>query len=239
MGAATSSVGVPAVDRKDIRFKIPILVYHHIRPYGGWAKSSWSTRLSVSPKNFDKQMQWIVDHDYTTINLDTYVKIRNGEIPGPVKPVVITFDDGNLNSFTEGLPVLEKHRLTATWYIIPQRFGARDFISKDQVKELAAKGMDIQSHTLNHLLLTRLPQNELDWELREGKRVLEELVGKPVLHLAYPATTHNAFVRQRTVAAGYATATLMDPRIASEKDDLIILPRIMMEDGTRLEKWLP
>jgi len=220
-------------------YKIPILVYHHVRPQEGWGKSTWSWKMTVTPQTFEKQMKWLVDHNYTAVDLNTFMSIVRGEMLGPVKPVVITFDDNQLNAFENGLPILKKYNQTAVFYIITNKLKNKDTINEERVKTLVAEGMSIESHTIAHPVLTLVDDARLEAELRESKRVLEELTGKPVLHLAYPGTTHNQKVRDRAKAAGYVTATIMDPRPATEKDDFYKLPRIMMTDDTNLEKVLP
>lgn len=195
--------------------------------------------MSVTPSIFEKQMQWIVDHGYTTVDLDTAAAILKNEQAGPTKPLVITFDDNNLNAYDNGVPVLEKLGLTATFYIITNRLDNKQTIDRERVKTLAEKGMSIQSHTVTHSTLTALSLKKLDWELAESKRVLEELTGQPVRHVAYPSTTHNKTVRAHAATAGYVTGTIMDPRTATEKDELMKLPRIMMTDDSNLAKVLP
>jgi G:T-mismatch repair DNA endonuclease (very short patch repair protein) len=115
----------------------------------------------------------------------------------------------------------------------------------DPIKKLAIEYCGLHWHhecskePLAHRVLTALPVEELDRDLKESKRILEELTGKPVLHVAYPGTAHNATVREHAAKAGYITGTIMDPRAATEKDDLMKLPRIMMIDSTDLKKVLP
>lgn len=219
--------------------RVPILVYHHVRSTKGFGPATWSYKMSVSPAIFDKQMKWLVDHGYTTVSLDTAADILTGKIQGPVKPVVITFDDNNLNSYDVGVPILEKYKLTATFYIVTNRLKNKTTIDEPRVKALVQKGMDIQSHTVTHSTMTALSLKKLDQELTESKKTLEALTGKPVRHIAYPNTTQNKTVREHTKAAGYTTGTIMDPRYATSKDDLFKLPRIMMIDTTNLQKLLP
>ncbi len=218
---------------------IPILVYHHMRDNAGWAPTTWSAKMSVSPKNFEKQMQWLDDHGYTTVTLDTFVAIMRGETAGPAKPVVITFDDNNATQFTVAFPILQKHHQIAVFYLITNRLDNKSFIVREQVKQLMDAGMDIESHTVTHSTLTALTTMKLDSELTESKRVLEELTGKPIRHIAYPSTAHNKTVREHAAKAGYVTGTIMDPRPTTAKDDLLKLPRIMMIDSTNLGKVLP
>jgi len=222
---------------KDLR--IPVLVYHHVRPTKGYAKTTWSWKMSVSPAIFDKQMQWLTDHGYTTVDLTTLAGILQGTAPSPAKPVVITFDDNQLSQYELAMPTLQKHGQIAVFYMIAGRLDSKGLLTREMIKDMAAKGMDIESHTMTHPVLTAVDAPRLEWELKESRRILEELIGKPVLHVAYPGTAHNQKVRDAAKAAGYVTASVMDPRRATEKDDLFKLPRIMMTDDTDLAKTLP
>jgi len=195
--------------------------------------------MSVSPDIFEKQMQWIADHGYQTIDLDTAAAILKGEQVGLAKPIIITFDDNNSTQYTVGVPILMKYKQMAVFYLISSRLENKSFISADQVREMSRLGMDIESHTVSHAMLTNLSLKAMDAQLAESRRVLEELIGKPVRHLSYPLTTSNATVRTHTEKAGYITGTIMDPRVATPKDSLFKLPRIMMIDTTDLKKVLP
>lgn len=219
--------------------KIPILVYHHIRHTKPYSPSTWSYKMSVSPKVFEKQMQWLVDHGYTTISLDTFVSIMKGELVGPDKPVVITFDDNNLSQYTIAYPVLKKNNQMAVFYLVTNRLKNKSFISEEQVKEMSSTGMDIQSHTVDHATMNYLSVARMDAELIDSRAVLQALTGKPVRHVAYPSTGQNKTVRERVAKNDYVTGTIMDPRWATQKDDFFKLPRIQMLDTTNLEKLLP
>lgn len=230
----TAAPGVPLET-----YRIPILVYHHVRPQEGWAKTTWSWKMTVTRETFERHMQWLADHGYATITLDTMMEILQGVRAGPEKPVVITFDDNNLNQYDAALPILEKHGQVAVFYLITKYLDSSNAINRDRVKDLVARGQDIQSHTMTHRVLTGLNDEELDWELQESKRILEEVTGRSVYHVAYPGTGQNERVRDHARAAGYVTGTIMDPRTATENDDLLKLPRIMMTDDTDLAKILP
>ncbi len=237
---ATASSSASSAPFFTAKFRIPILVYHHIRPIEKkWSKNSWSYKMSASPAGFDKQMQWLEDHGYTTIDLSTFVAIGQGKAPGPRKPVVITFDDNNLTQYTAALPSLLAHHQIAVFYIITNRLSNHSFIDADRVKDLAARGMDIESHTVSHASLSLLPIEKMDAELTQSKQTLEALTGKPVLHVAYPSVMQNRTVRQQAAKAGYVTGTIMDPRYATDKDDPFKLPRIEMLETTDMEKILP
>lgn len=219
--------------------KIPVLVYHHIRKQQGWSRNSWSWKMTVSPEVFEKHMQWLSEHGYVTVTLDMMVELLQGKRTYPEKPVVITFDDNTLTSYDPGATIMEKYGHIGVYYIVSNRIDNPNIINRERIKDLAKRGHDIQSHTITHRALTALPAVEIEREMQESKRVLEELIGKPVRHVAYPGTAHNATARALTKAAGYVTGSVMDPKRATPTTDLYKLPRIMMTDTTDLAKMLP
>jgi peptidoglycan/xylan/chitin deacetylase (PgdA/CDA1 family) len=231
--------GIPAHASAPEDTLIPVLVYHHVRAQEGWAKSTWSWKMTVSPAVFDAHMQWLDDHGYTTITLDTLTSIVNGEQAGPTKPVVVTFDDNNLNVLQDAVPAMVRRGQIGVFYLVANRLDNPAFIGRAHIPDLITKGMDIQSHTLTHAGLTNLNNAQADWELTESKRLLEEATGKPVRHVAYPLTMHNPRIRERAALAGYVTGTIMDPRPMKMNDDKFKIPRIMMTDDTDLTKVLP
>jgi len=73
-------------------------------------------------------------------------------------------------------------------------------ISWAQVREMAGAGIEFGSHSVTHPNLTQLADAELDWELVESKRVLQERLQCEARTLAYPIGTRSAF-DARVVAA--------------------------------------
>lgn len=230
----------PASAQPRAAIVVPVLVYHHVRAAKPYPKSTWSWKMSVTPSVFEKQMQWIKDRGYTTVDLDTYVSIMKGEIPGPEKPIVITFDDNNITQYDVALPVLEKHKFVAVFYLVTNKLGQKSGVINNALAlDMHKRGQDIESHTVTHRALTGLGPKQIEQELKDSKQALQTLLGKTVNHVAYPGTAHNKTVRDLAKAAGYVTGTLMDPRVATEKDDFFKVPRIMMTDDTNLAKTLP
>lgn len=195
--------------------------------------------MTVTPQTFERQMQWLVDKNYTTLTLGEMTAAIRGERPMPEKPVVITFDDNNLSQYDVALPVLEKNGQKAVFYLIAKYLDSANMVNRDRALTLQDKGHEIASHTMTHRALPGLGDADLAWELTESKRILEELTGRPVLHLAYPGTAHNQRVRDAAKAAGYVTATIMDPVTFTEAHDWMKIPRIMMTDDTDMAKTLP
>jgi peptidoglycan/xylan/chitin deacetylase (PgdA/CDA1 family) len=86
----------------------------------------------------------------------------------------------------------------------------------DQIREMAAGGIEFGSHTVSHCCLTKIPCEQLDYELGDSKRRLETELGKPIVALAYPFGGRAAFddtVIAAAQRAGYRLATSYMPGI--------------------------
>ncbi len=102
-------------------------------------------------------------------------------------------------------------------------------MTSDQLKSLAAAGMDVGGHTMTHPILQRVDEAVAKREIVEGRGKLESLLGAPPCVFAYPngapgrdySERHVEMVRQ----AGYTAAVSTSPEIAGPGADLFQLPR--------------
>lgn len=92
--------------------KTIILMYHRvdnrnidILPY--------YANLRVSLKNFENQMKYL-SKNYNVIPLQEFI---NGNTPK--KSVILTFDDGYLDNYTNAYSILKKYNLPATFFVCP------------------------------------------------------------------------------------------------------------------------
>jgi peptidoglycan/xylan/chitin deacetylase (PgdA/CDA1 family) len=108
--------------------------------------------------------------------------------------VMISFDDGNWSDLEMALPALQQRGLTATFFIVPSWLGEPGFMSKRDLKELAAAGMPIGNHGLQHHDWTLLSPDRLKHEITQGQLLLEELTGTKVTTLAIPFGAYNDLV---------------------------------------------
>lgn len=212
---------------------VPILMYHYIRTCDD-PEDKNCPALSVSKEALTKQMQWMKDHGYVTVDLEYF--IRPYKIDG--KPFVITLDDGYADTYTDGLPVFERFGFTATWYIITDRVGTDGYLTWSQVRDMHRRGMSIGSHTVSHKDLTALNEHELQDEIVRSRQILETNLHGPVTHFCYPYGRHNMAAEYMVAKAGYMTATTTAEGIAQRGSNLMVLPRVRMKELTDLGKAL-
>jgi peptidoglycan/xylan/chitin deacetylase (PgdA/CDA1 family) len=117
--------------------------------------------------------------------------------------VSIMFDDGNASDVREALPALLDRGLHATFFVVADRLGAPHFLHEDDVRLLAERGMSIGTHGMRHRPWRGLGDDDLNQELGEARRRLEEVVGRPVTHAACPFGAYDRRVLGALRSHGY------------------------------------
>jgi peptidoglycan/xylan/chitin deacetylase (PgdA/CDA1 family) len=132
--------------------------------------------------------------------------------------MILTFDDGYEDVYTNALPALLAHHYRGVFYIITGMIGGR-YMTWDQVRTLSQEGMQVSSHTIHHVDVGNPPAwTSTQAELTGSKQKLETLLGQPIQFFCYPAGEpfhHGTLLQQQTVLAdlfkdGYIGAT-QDP----------------------------
>lgn len=230
------------------RDRIPILLYHRLlrKADADAGRVPDNEMIWVSyDASFAEQMQYLREAGYTTLDLDDYVKIRSGQRPLPDKPVIVTFDDGYLSSYTLAYPVLKENGQKAVIFAVlepddhslRQVKGVDSFVSPEQIREMSDNGISIQSHTLTHCILSEVSDDQARYELEESRRRLETITGRSVCHIAIPRAGYSRRIRRLVEAAGYKTACCNNKGSASGLANLLALPRIVIERDMTLEDF--
>ena len=161
---------------------IPILLYH------GILDDTWgAATLFVKPSEFDTQIKYLKDNNYTPLFISELDYIYAFD-----KPVIITFDDAYLDVYTNALPILKKYNFKANIYVITDSIGADVYMNADMIKDADASGLiEIGSHTVSHYKLGEIDLAKALEEIKESKEVLENLLNKEITSIAYPSGSFN------------------------------------------------
>ena len=124
--------------------------------------------------------------------------------------VRITFDDGNMSDVEVALPRLVERGLTAEFFLLAGMLGDRGRVDHVGVRVLLDAGMAIGSHGWSHRDWRRVDNAQAQEELDVAHRVLGELTGRPVSHVAIPFGSYNRHVLRRLRAAGVTRAYTSD-----------------------------
>lgn len=169
----------PLAEQVEKGFEIPILMYHAV------SDDCWGIpQLFVSPQKLEEQLQYLQQNGYTTITFEDLGRIEQIE-----KPVMLTFDDGYSDNYTELFPLLKKYNAKATIFLIYNMLDYLPYyLTRDQVKEMNASGLiSFQGHTMSHPDLDSVDGEQLEYELIQSKLELTRLLGKEIFTIAYPS----------------------------------------------------
>lgn len=186
---------------------LPGLLFHSVLQNPKMNMSHYSTI------NFKKFLQCLKRNDYRTLTLSQTG--QQSDING--KRCLITFDDGMECVYTQALPLLREFNFNSTIFCIAgftgqtsswDIFDGQKHLSKQQIRELSDSGHEIGSHTLTHANLTFLNDRDLEIELKDSKKILEDITGKEVKTISFPYGSWNEHVWRKARESGYLSATL-------------------------------
>lgn len=131
--------------------------------------------------------------------------------------VSLSFDDGWLSTYTNGLPLLEKYNLVSTQYLLTSTLDYPDYMDASMIQAFKNQGSEIAAHTVNHCDLTGkftddpavcpvpISAAQVNSELTDSKATLETIAGTPVTDFATPYGAYSADVIAAIKAAGYTS----------------------------------
>jgi peptidoglycan/xylan/chitin deacetylase (PgdA/CDA1 family) len=154
---------------------VVILLYHRL--------GTGSSEIELSPRAFEEQLRFLVERD-RVLTLDEAL------IDGTAGGVVLSFDDGYADFYDTTLPLLLRYRVPAVLYLATSLVedGWTDGgLTWTQLKEATATGLvTIGSHTHRHVDLSTVTPVEAEEELMRSKDLIEDRLGMPCSHFAYP-----------------------------------------------------
>jgi peptidoglycan/xylan/chitin deacetylase (PgdA/CDA1 family) len=225
--AARTTVRGVAPATGSFRGPVPILMYHVITaaPAGTAYPELWTPR-----ERFDATMELLAARGYHGVTIEQMRRAWRGGPGLPSKPIVVTFDDGYLSQSTHAKPELRRLGWPGVLYLEGKNLGPGGLTTR-QVRSMIAAGWEVGAHTLTHPDLTTVDDATLRREVAGSRALLRKRLGVPVTAFCYPAGRNDARVREAVRAAGFTTATTVEPGIASRRDDPFALPRIRV-NGT-------
>jgi peptidoglycan/xylan/chitin deacetylase (PgdA/CDA1 family) len=226
---------------------VPIFMYHHVS--NAPVSNYLNYRLTVTTTNFDAQLTWLQRQGYHSITqTELFDSLYYGKVL-PTHPMILTFDDGYEDVFTDALPTLLTHHYRGVFYIITGMIGG-NYMTWQQVRKLAQDGMQIASHTVHHVNVGQPPAwTSIQKELLDSKKTLESRLGQPIQFFCYPTGEpfHLDPVYERQIvladlfADGYVGATLdpftYDSAIQNAQTPYQ-LPRIRVSEGESLQLFI-
>ena len=178
--------------------------------------------LCVSPKCFQKQMEFLYTSGYNVVSLEELVGCLKKRAALPENSIVLNFDDGYEDNYTHAFPVLKKFSFPATIFVATDFVGKelvyesdvnrgvkwlRQHLSWTEIEEMSKSGLiTFGSHTLADIHRTRVTSEEAEGQLLTSKRILEEKLGEEIKLFSYPHGAFDHDVKWLVEKSGYICA---------------------------------
>ncbi|MCB5364836.1 polysaccharide deacetylase family protein [Pusillimonas sp. CC-YST705] len=215
---------------------IPVLMYHHVSPAGGF--------ISVTPENFDSQLAWLAQHGYRALTTDEFADHLSGRRLAPARSVLITFDDGYLDNWIYAYPLLKRHGYHATFFVVTGQLGegpvrtempAHDTVSHQECEARIAQGQadsvmlrwsevkamrdggyaEFHSHSHTHTRWDRVEaankNQRMREELEQSREAFLAHFGEASEHLCWPQGYFDADYQRIAQEAGFRYLYTTEP----------------------------
>ncbi|MGM0588472.1 MAG: polysaccharide deacetylase family protein [Bacteroidota bacterium] len=194
---------------------IKVLMYHRVVENPDDIVDYWH---AVHAENFRQQLRLLERFNFTPITFEDYHLAQRGELTLPKKPIIITFDDGHLDTYEIAAPILEGFGMRAVIFAMGNR--SLDHAYWDQgkatiyfplmadhhLRELRQAGFEIGAHSMNHRILPNLSLDQCTEEVQGSKDEIEQVLGEKIISFSYPYGRLDNRVRAVVREAGFEFA---------------------------------
>jgi peptidoglycan/xylan/chitin deacetylase (PgdA/CDA1 family) len=229
------------------RASIPILMYHSIADEDEAGVHRYY-RTATAPTVFAAQMESLHQAGFSVIGIAEAIR-RFSEPEAAKNSVVLTFDDGFRNFYTNAFPILNRYGFTATMFLPTAHIGeshlsfkGKECLSWGEVRDLQKLGISFGSHTVTHPQLHDCDMHSIRQEVVDSKQTIEQKLGHAALSFSYPYAFPGADasfrgrLREQLRQAGYENGvctTIGRPGPASDPFFLKRLP-VNSDDDSQL-----
>jgi peptidoglycan/xylan/chitin deacetylase (PgdA/CDA1 family) len=184
----------------------------------------------VSPENFEFQMNYLKKNGFKVISLDELVESIKSERRLSRKSVVITFDDGYEDNYTNAYPILKKYGFPATIFLVSDSIDTEGFLTADQIVEMHNNRIDFGAHTRTHAYLPdHSREKQLD-EIGNSKKILEDKFHFDIDYFAYPNGGFSDDIKSIVQSAGFKGACATNRGFDKFNKDVYELKRVRFSD---------
>lgn len=217
---------------------VPILMYHYIRELPPNTPDQLGYGLSIPPKLFEQQLQYLAGAGYTSVSMDNVAAHITKGTALPAKPVVLSFDDGYADFYTAAWPLLKKYKLSATVYLVVDFLDKPGYMSWPQAQELRDAGVEIGAHTLDHIDLAIQPLPSAKHQITDSGTILRQRLNAPVTTFAYPSGQYNANTVKIVGESGFSSAVTTAFGSRHTAKNLLTLARVRVQGGVSMPNYI-
>ncbi len=221
------------------RIRVPILMYHYVSTPPADA-DEYRLDLSAAPDQFAAQLQWLRENGYHTITLEhLYLALTEG-YPLPSRPVILTFDDGYDDAYTNAFRLLKQYKMTGTFFVVTDWLDSErsGYLTWDQAREMAKAGMSIQSHSRSHPDLANTCDYDcLIYQILGSVQTIEAEIGVRPRFFCYPSGRYNDAVLDVLRQVGVLAAVTTQPGTLHISDRPLELRRVRIRGTTTINEF--
>ncbi len=223
----TASQEMTSVPARTI--SVPILLYHQIQDDG-------NSRYILPVSDFRAQIKALAEAGYHTISMSRLAEVIRSGGQMPEKPIVLTFDDGYLDTYENAYPILKEFGFQGVVYVITGTVGTEKsygYMQAEELQALVEAGWEIGSHSISHTDL-KTSRLGMGTEIQKSKDDLEALLKTPIRTFSYPYGLANPWIEDRVKEYGYDFAVGLGTFITHSPKTLYYLSRREVVRGASL-----
>jgi peptidoglycan/xylan/chitin deacetylase (PgdA/CDA1 family) len=195
--------------------------------------------LSLAPEAFEAQLQYLVQEGYSTIMLSELIHHLARGATLPARPIILTFDDGYRDVYTQAFPLLRQYGMNSTVFLITGFIDAEydEYLSWAQVREMHGAGMGFGSHSYTHPDLRNQTAEYLVWQILGSKEAIEQRIREPVRFFSYPSGRYDDLAVNVLQSADYWGAVTTLQGYEHSSDSSFELRRIRIRGDETLASF--
>ncbi|MDH5654564.1 MAG: polysaccharide deacetylase family protein [Spirochaetia bacterium] len=185
---------------------VPVLSYHSV--YSDKTAEKLEDPFVIGKTAFKAQIEFLKKNKYKSISLQEFYDFLNGKkyFYPPFKPILITFDDGWKNFYTNAYPVLNQNHYAAVLFIYPSATGYSEFLNWKELQKIKRSGHEIEGHGFSHEFLHNMSKEEQLGEFKNIQNSIRTKLKHDVKWIAYPYGVFNHHSQEALVKSGYLGA---------------------------------
>lgn len=229
----------------DKKEKVVVLLYHHLLKEN--ENNNRGNAAIVSVENFEKQMKYVYDNGYETINIESLNNYLKYGTPLPKKSILITFDDGYKSSYDYAYPILKKYKFSASIFIITGLIPAKtqafnpdrlSYMSKEEIE----KSKDVfefacHTHNLHNIgknkesILLNSTREKIAEDLKMSKQIID------TKFFSYPYGQFNKQIEGILRDEEFELAFTVEKGVVYKKSEKFELNRVPILNNTSIYEF--
>lgn len=209
---------------RQVTYRVPMLLYHYVEYVHN---DPGRQKLTIPPDVLTSQIETLKSGGYTFITPnDVSVAIEKKQKLSQ-KSIILSFDDGYMDFYTDVFPILKKEHVRAVAYIVPNFLDRPNYMFIWELQEVAhSPYVEIGAHTMDHYALAGLNSKEVTSEVVQSRKVLQNMLHLPINSFAYPYGSFDASTIQIVEDAGFTNAASVIPGIMQSQDNKYFMYRL-------------